>query len=299
MATNLKFYKGSSTPTGGRGSIWFDTNEKSIKVNTGSWTRFATVKEAFLEWGGSHKISSYSPIDACLIPTLVANRFAFAYPGGITIEYSRDRGATWLDYGFSDMQKTGLFTTPTNSIFIGGKNEPNVDKSNHMVRVTINSRGIRLYTALNKFALHITTNGSINCYCSLDIQLESDRAAGNDVWKSVINKQIIRGWSGWNILNVSEFTTYGNTSTNQYSLLRFTFGCESHAPGNSGGFCVNQIYGFGGFGWNTPSTLASTGHLYSFDVNKNATFPGQITATQFNGKATSASTSDALVWAEY
>lgn len=299
MATNLKFYKGSSTPTGGSGSIWFDTNEKSIKVNTGSWTRFATVKEAFLEWGGAHKYSSYSPIDACLIPTLGANRFAFARPDGIIIEYSRDGGATWLDYGFSDMQKTGLLTTPTNSIFIGGKDEPNVDKSNHMVRVTINSKGIGLYTTLNKFALYITVNGSINCYCSLDIQLESDRAAGNNVWKSVINKYILGGWPGWDILNVPEFTTYYTTPTSQYSLLRFTFGCGSHAPGSYGGFYISQIYGFGGFGWSTPSTLASTGHLYSFNANRNATFPGQITATQFNGKATSASTSDALVWAEY
>lgn len=29
--------------------------------------------------------------------------------------------------------------------------------------------------------------------------------------------------------------------------------------------------------------MAKTGHLYAYDANQNATFPAQITATQFNG----------------
>jgi hypothetical protein len=36
---------------------------------------------------------------------------------------------------------------------------------------------------------------------------------------------------------------------------------------------------FGGVGWTTPSTMAKTGHLYSFDANQNATFPSDITIT--------------------
>jgi hypothetical protein len=33
------------------------------------------------------------------------------------------------------------------------------------------------------------------------------------------------------------------------------------------------IMAFGGMGWATPSTMASTGRIYSFDHNKNVTFP--------------------------
>jgi lipopolysaccharide export system protein LptA len=33
---------------------------------------------------------------------------------------------------------------------------------------------------------------------------------------------------------------------------------------------------FGGVGWTTPSTMAKTGHLYSFDAKQNATFPNNI-----------------------
>ena len=32
--------------------------------------------------------------------------------------------------------------------------------------------------------------------------------------------------------------------------------------------------------------MAKTGHLYAYDANQNATFPAQITATQFNGALT-------------
>ena len=31
--------------------------------------------------------------------------------------------------------------------------------------------------------------------------------------------------------------------------------------------------GFGGVGWNTPSTLAKTGCLYQIDTNQSAIFP--------------------------
>ena len=41
---------------------------------------------------------------------------------------------------------------------------------------------------------------------------------------------------------------------------------------------ISKIMGFGGVGWTTPSTMAATGHLYSFDASQNATFPANVTA---------------------
>jgi hypothetical protein len=52
--------------------------------------------------------------------------------------------------------------------------------------------------------------------------------------------------------------------------------------------------GFGGVGWATPSTMAGTGHLYAVDQDLNASFPAQITATKFNGTATTATTANQL-----
>ena len=44
-------------------------------------------------------------------------------------------------------------------------------------------------------------------------------------------------------------------------------------------------------GWTTPSNMARNGHLYSYDNNQNATFPAQVTATQFNGELNGNATS--------
>ena len=33
--------------------------------------------------------------------------------------------------------------------------------------------------------------------------------------------------------------------------------------------------------WTTPSNLATTGHIYSYDISQNVTFPATVTATKF------------------
>ena len=110
---------------------------------------------------------------------------------------------------------------------------------------------------------------------------------------SVVTDVPIEGWSGWNVINISPLTTYGNTAGTQYGRLRFTFKANG---GNTSyiGLNIMKIQGYGGMGWTTPSNMAKTGHLYSYDADQNATFPAQITATQFNGNATTATSSTRL-----
>lgn len=85
--------------------------------------------EANLNWGGKNLVDRYSPTDAAMIPELGANRFAGLPAKAVTIEYSRDSGSTWVDYGASDSTKRALFTTSTNLII--GKNEDNSDPTNY------------------------------------------------------------------------------------------------------------------------------------------------------------------------
>ena len=47
--------------------------------------------------------------------------------------------------------------------------------------------------------------------------------------------------------------------------------------------CINKIYAYGGMGWSVPSNLAKIGKLYSYDESQNATFPANVTATNFIG----------------
>lgn len=240
------------------------------------------IYEANLKWGGRNIVDDYSPIDAAMVPFLGANRFAFAHAGGITVEYSTDAGKTWLDYGLSDAEKIGLLTIPNQKIHIG-KAPDNPLTPASMLRVTINPQKIGLYTRLNKFIMQITTNGCSNCYCTIDASLKSTP----ETFKVFADKARLSGWSGWNVINTEDLTTYGNDVNLQYDIIRFTFGC-TEVNTEYWGLGVYCIFGFGGAGWQTPSNMARTGHLYNYDANQNAAFPGNVTAKQFNGVATKA-----------
>lgn len=240
------------------------------------------IYEANLKWGGRNIVDDYSPIDAAMVPFLGANRFAFAHAGGITVEYSTDAGETWLDYGLSDAEKVELLTIPSRKIHIG-KAPDNPLTPASMLRVIINPQKIGLYTRLNKFIMQITTNGCRNCYCTIDASLKSTP----ETFKVFADKARLSGWSGWNVINTEDLTTYTNDVNLQYDIIRFTFGC-TEVNTKYWGLGVYCIFGFGGAGWQTPSNMAQTGHLYKYDANQNAAFPGNVTAKQFNGVATKA-----------
>lgn len=280
MATNLKFYKKATAPTSAtQGSIWFDTSETSLKLFTGgSWIPFGVTKESFLQWGGKNFRDSFGPIDAAMIPELGANRFAFLKSGGINIEASRDGGETWNTYT-STTNYTCLFgRLSENSYYIGDRNTTNIDKSKDQLRVTITTNLANIYSKLNKFAIFLTTSGSQNCWCTIRARTKSNADTNTDSWVTFADKVPVSGWSGWNIINTSDITTYGN-SQSQYQNIQFIFGCESSPETNNyTGLNVQNILAFGGVGWETPSNMAKNGHLYTYDSKQNATFPAAITS---------------------
>ena len=256
---------------------------------TGSGTHthtFSSFPEAYLSWGGQNFSASYGPIDAAMIEELGANRLAFFKAAGITIEYTRDNGSTWIDYGATDAQKMALFSNGSYGFVIGkadATNKATANGTKYQLRVTLDTGLGGLYTVLNKIAIYVSTSGSSNCTVTIERALQSTPTD----YVSHIADVPIGGWSGWNILNINSLTTYGNTPGSQYGRIRFIFKANG---GNTdyNGLAISKIKGFGGQGWSTPSNLAATGHLYSYDSVQNATFPAQITATYFNGFATKA-----------
>ena len=238
--------------------------------------------EAYLDWGGKNTYASFGPLDAALIPSLGANRLAFMPPNGITVEYSRDGGETWVDYPTNDEAKTALFCDVGTSYYIGGDNSTGIDKSKYMVRFTIDTVTARVYTDLRKFALYISTEGSSGCYCTVTALKASDYIAGNDTWETFVDKASIGGWSGWNILDPGPLATYSGSASQsswQYKLVRFTFGVASHpSTSQNTGLRIISILGFGGVGWNTPSTMASKGRMYTWDYQQNVFFPQSVYA---------------------
>lgn len=273
------------------------TLDDNGNINTPGILRGSTY-EAYLLWGGKNFTGSYGPIDAAMVPQLGANRLAFMPTAGIEMQYSRDGGSTWNDYPTSDANKINLFNGNTSSYVIGASTNTGIDKSNYQLRIIITSNIANVYTQLNKFVILCSTNGSSGSWCTIDAKTKSNVDAGNDTWVTFANRVGISGWSGYNVINTSNITTYSNNNS-QYQKLRFTFGVTSHSSSSSySGLQILSIMGFGGVGWVTPSTMARTGRMYTYDENQNVRFPTRVTAQAFtgnlNGNADSATNSSKL-----
>ena len=260
----------SSEARSGSGSINLHKVSK-----TGKFSDLNNRGEAFLSWGGQNFAGSYGPIDSAMIPDLGANRLAFMPPAGISVEYSRDSGTTWQDYGATEAQKLGLTSTGANFI-IGKADSSNKATERYMLRISLHTSEGKVYTQLNKFALYVSTNGSNGSYCTIRARTQNNYLNKVDKWDIFANKQSIAGLSGWNIINTSTITTYGNTASSQYGEIQFIFGCTSGSTSYVG-LQILRLMGFGGVGWQTPSNRAKYGTIYSYDYNQGVVFPGALT----------------------
>lgn len=255
-----------------------------IYLDNGVPKQVSALYEADLKWGGKNLSGSYGPIDAALVPQLGANRLAYYPPNSIDVEYSRNNGATWTSYGATNAQKVQLFLNGSSTeLYIGGRSETGVDKSKHQLRITIKNTFGNLYTELNKFVLRVSSAGSQGCWCTIDGITQANVESGTDAWEVFVEKAGIAGWSGYSVINTPSITTYGNVDSkhNQYSVIRFTFGCTSHDTAYEGLF-VQNILGFGGTGWVTPSTLADQGVPYMLGPDQSVAFPGCVEADGFS-----------------
>lgn len=238
-------------------------------------------KEAYLQWGGKNFAGSFGPIDAAMVDVLGANRFMFGKPAGVSIEYSRDGGNTWTDYGADNAKKASLFSIGS-EIIIGKAGSKEATKD-YQVRVIITTDKFGVYSSLNKFIIYGNTNGCSGSWVTIEAATKAD----NTTFKTFVNKASFEGRSGYNVYNTDGITTYGN-NTSQYQILRFTFGCTGVSTQFSNQLSIRQIMAFGGVGWNTPSTMAKSGRVYSLDYNQNAYFPAGVIATSFTGLASKA-----------
>lgn len=239
------------------------------------------VSEAYLTWGGKNLFESYGPIDAAMVNELGANRLAFYPENKILVEYSLDRGSTWLDYVATPEEKINLFNGIGTTLRIGKNTLTGIDYSNYQLRVTLTETQGSLYTVLNKFVMLISTNGSRGVWTTIEGRLQSNVEASVDTWEIFSNQTAIGGWSGYNVININPFTTYGNSSSksSQYGQVRFLFGCTTANQAYSG-LQVLKILGFGGVGWSTPSNLAKQGNIYTYNYLQDTTFPGTVTGTR-------------------
>ena len=203
-----------------------------------------------------------------------ANRLAFGKPEGITIEYSRDGGSTWVNYGATDDQKVKLVSGIGNTFVVGGTSA-NVT-TNYQLRITLNAYKMHVYTRAKKLLVNISTSGANNCRMKVEYAL-----LGSQTTFVNINTYAITGWSGWNSIPIDFPLGGGSNQTNNRAVLRLTFTIGSLNHSYSNALSISDIAIYGSTYWTYNSEMAKTGHLYQYDSSQNATFPKNVKAISF------------------
>ncbi len=266
----------------------------------------SALSESYLARGGKTVLQNGSAYDASLIDDMSANRFAFL-KNGITVEYSRDGGSSWTAVPkpatgwkmFSILDGSVLDNSKILRIGLADDENPATATDvlgKYQLRITLDMTTTGFYGVLDKFALWVSTDGNTDCRCQITTQKYKDSINNPSVWTSVANEStaqqsvLIDGWSGWNIINCSPIATvqpseWGNPSAELVSKIRFTFWANGGAnPDKYFGLQIKNIQAFGSTAWVYPSNMAKYGHLYRYDENQNAIFPGGVTLG--NGNST-------------
>ena len=235
------------------------------------------VADGNVVWGGKNREDSFGPIDAAMIPTLGANRFAFMPAEAIEVEYSRDGGVTWLNYEAADLQKISCFSGGAikSSFAIGKSSSSNPTTANDQLRITLTQSKSNVYNQFYKFLLYVSTNSSTGCKVTIQGLFGKDLADETAYKTFVDNIPLNSGWGGYTVINNFTPVVFGGGS-NHYGKLRFIFTCDGITTPSTTGLTVQNIYGFGGVGWKTPSNLAKFGYIYKWDFNQNVTFPNRV-----------------------
>lgn len=216
-------------------------------------------------------------LDSNTINVLGADRLAFFDPTLVSIQYSTDKGNSWSTYTTEEADVAWLFTpvqdysTLTN-FYMGKVSTGSSQTANMRLLVTVNNenqQGTYLKSDLNKFAIYGFTAGSSGCWCNIE-----GKKKGASSYTTIKSAAITDGWTVIKTSNISI-----GTGTDDYTVLRFRFGHSGQTDTSQSGFYISNIQAFGGIGEVTPSNMAATGNLYSYDEEQNVTFPGTITAT--------------------
>ena len=257
-----------------------------VYIKSGAPTAITSFPEAYLSWGGTNTAGSVTPIGMTLSSEHSANRLAFINGNALTFEYSSDAGSTWTDYGYTASIKSQVFTT-LYDVPIGRANGSAEYTTNSRTRITLTAQdgtNSYVYTNPRKMLINIASSGGMQVLIEYRT---GTNYKNNGAW-TTFGTYTLSGWSGWNDIPLILSTLGGgNTQTSNNWQLRLTFIMTSKDGNYPNVASVSGIRIFGENAWTSPSTMATTGHLYSFDVGQNVTFPAKVTATGgFSGNLT-------------
>lgn len=252
-----------------------------------------------------------------LINDVRANRLAFLPADQIIIEKTTDGGITWEDAGIPDGTKTALFSETRPGVYIPKIN--NEINTNCGLRITItamkydvpagtpetqkynywNSSYVKSTERYNQIKLMYFWVSTANN--ALKITVQKATGANPNSWTNVFlnNNYGMTGWSGNDIITFGQ-GVFGGGTTQTGNTWNWRITLMTCGPNGSdtltqssltSTMMVSEIRGYGDTYWTAGNKYAASDHLYSWDSNKNATFPSNITASKFIGALQGAATS--------
>lgn len=292
----------NTTYTADNSSLQLSNNQFSIKSNGVTSSHIAdgtivnadiasnaAIADSKIAFSGS-KSGGLTPIDIGINSETSTNKLAFLPPANMTVQYSNS-SATNQTYSLTDAQKTKILTFPSDKGFTlsGGGGVGTISTSDKVIvtldaGVITSSQQADIYCRVQKLHLYFSTGNCTGC----TVKVETATYAAPDTWVNRGSYNLL-GNPAWNSVPINDinFGGYKNqadTSHNRY--IRLTFSCAGITSGGTTRFGIRNIQLYADKAWINPSTLAETGHIYSYDENKNATFPAKIiksggTSSQF------------------
>lgn len=257
-----------------------------IYISGGKSYTISTIEDTFIRWKHPDQLNQgtnlqplFSPIDLASSAIHSANRFAFGNPEGITIEYSTDGGATWVDYGVGNFEKKSLISGIGFGLNLGKNLSGAGVTANDKLRITLNANAMGVYTQAYALHINVSTAGSVyNGENSIRVDVEKAYRGSDTNFTTWLSDLRLQGWSGWNKLPLGGISFGGDeTQTSNTGALRLTFstsGATEAFPNARPQIIDLQL--IGSTTWQTPSNMAKNGHIYRYDANQNVVFPADI-----------------------
>ncbi len=232
-----------------------------------------------------------NPLTKLYLPQLRMNVLEFVKPSSITLQYSRDGGATWIDYFPKTTQAekdinaawmtrlvSGLNYNLT-SYYTLGKATQYLDSFNqHQLKIDIDTMEMGADLLFLFFIIYIGANGGNSLYVTID-----KRHTSSDVWTNVINKLKVIGEPGYNKINLpaggirTDPNGIGSSTSNtfRYRYLRIILTQEYANIVQTAGCVIYNLYAMGNVYSGTTTTM-KTGMLYDYDEEQNMILPAGI-----------------------
>lgn len=245
--------KADKTPTSGSANLVTSGAVYTALSGKASSTHTHTLNQ--VTSSSFNTTGSVDYISRSLVPYISGTKFYGMPAAAITVEYSRDAGATWIDYGLDDGTKMRIFDHSGVSLFLGKASTKADNSINNMLRITIDAtKSDGRYLSTDSMFTWMSSSGNTTC-----VTLEVASYSAPTTFKKIVDNAPINGWSGPNMSHYGSITfggsTAGSTSPNN-RFYRLTYK-QTAINSNYSSALISDIRFFGSTIWGGGTTIST------------------------------------------